>query len=87
MSNERDEYGDTPDYRGGDFPNCPKCGSTMRYSYVKSEFKCPDCGHIMDEDEDDYEFNYDDPGNPPYGCEACGGPWPHCKASCNVINE
>jgi len=83
---QKDNYNDVPDYSGY-CPACPKCGVTMGYSLMKLEFKCPSCGHIMDEMDWDYDFDYDDPDNPPYGCEACGGPWPHCKASCNLFDE
>lgn len=81
-----ESYNDIPDYSGY-CPGCPICGTTMGFNYVKAEFKCPNCKHIMDESDWDYEFIYDDPDNPPYGCEACGGPWPHCKSSCKLFDE
>ena len=43
-------YDNVPDYSGC-CPDCPVCGETMGYSYIRSEFKCPECGHIMDEDD------------------------------------
>lgn len=50
-------YDNVPDYSGC-CPDCPVCGETMGYSYIRSEFKCPECGHIMDEDDWDYEHIY-----------------------------
>lgn len=77
-------YDDVPDYTGY-CPDCPKCGATMGYNFYISEFKCPDCGYTMDE----YDWDRDeeeDPDRKPYGCRACGGPWPDCKTSCNLYN-
>lgn len=80
-------YDQIPDYSGC-CPDCPVCGETMGYSYIQSEFKCPSCGHIMDEADWDYESIYEDePDKPPYGCAACGGPWPYCKTSCKIYDD
>lgn len=79
-------YNDIPDYSGY-CPDCPECGSEMRYSYNKSEFKCFDCGLIMDEDDWDFEHDEVNADIPPYGCRACGGPWPNCKTSCKLFDD
>jgi len=79
-------YNDIPDYLGR-CPDCPRCGETMKYSYIASEFKCFDCGFLIDEQDMDFDIDYDDPNNPPYGCSVCGGPWPHCKTSCKLFDD
>ncbi len=73
------EYGNVPDYSGY-CPDCPQCGATMGYSYVKSEFKCPDCDYVMD--EDDWERDDTDEDGVPWGCKQCGGPYPNCTSAC-----
>lgn len=76
------EYSDTPDSFG--MPDCPECGATMRYSYGREEFLCPECGYICDQNEIDLE---DDGDSMPAGCAACGGPWPDCQSSCKMYDE
>lgn len=86
-SDFEDSYTSIPDYSGY-CPDCPECGTTMGYSYIKSEFKCPNCGYLMDEMDWDYECeDTNDPNNPPFGCAACGGPYPDCKSSCNMFDD
>lgn len=90
MGRKDDDYNDIPDWTGY-CPDCPNCGETMRYSYVEDEFKCFSCGYTMDADDWDYEndVNYipDDEDEPPFGCRACGGPWPDCVSSCNLMGD
>lgn len=81
MSNE-EQYNDTPDYAGY-CPECPQCGETMGYSYIKSEFKCPNCHFIMDEQD----WIRDDEKEIPWGCQTCGGPYPQCKTSCKMFDD
>ncbi|MEY8515369.1 hypothetical protein AALC25_00305 [Lachnospiraceae bacterium 29-84] len=76
-------YNDIPDYCGY-CPDCPQCGKTMGYSYNKSEFKCPQCGYMMDEDE--WEPEREDDGIP-WGCQNCGGPYPQCITSCKLFDD
>lgn len=78
-------YTDIPDYSGY-CPDCPQCGETMGYSYIKSEFKCKVCGYIMDEGDWDYESEAD-PDEIPFGCSTCGGPWPKCQIGCNMYED
>ena len=73
---------DTPDWSHGEFPDCPQCGEKMGYSYLQSTFKCPGCGYVMDEDD----WHYKDDSEVPFGCEACGGPYPYCKDSCALFD-
>lgn len=77
-----DEYDDIPDYTGY-CPDCPICGYVMGYSYVKSEFRCPHCGYILDENDWFPEEN----DQIPYGCQICGGPYPQCKTSCKLYDD
>ena len=80
-------YEDIPDFAGR-LPECPMCGSEMGYSYIRSEFKCPDCGYLMDQDDWDYEAEEDvDEMNIPFGCIACGGPYPKCMSSCKMYDD
>lgn len=48
------------------------------------------------EEEDTMELVQDERGDeyliprgdmPPAGCRACGGPYPHCKASCKMYDD
>lgn len=78
------EYNDIPDYLGF-CPDCPCCGETMGYSYSKSEFKCPSCGNIVDENDLDVDEMDDD--DIPWGCRNCGGPYPLCTSSCKMFDE
>ena len=80
--NTDDGYNDIPDYSGY-CPDCPECMDTMGYSYLKSEFKCSSCGYIMGEDE----WEFDDDGDIPCCCDACGGPYPNCTTSCKIFDD
>lgn len=78
-----DEYEDNAeasrDWLGYDVPNCPKCGSIMKYHFRAQKFKCFSCGYSVYEDdlEDELDshasFNdiYQDGSNVPR-CEECG---------------
>lgn len=79
-------YSDYPPDYATENPKCPSCRTRMKYNYVTSKFKCFSCGYDMDEYDWDYDIS-EDGDEPPYGCEACGGPWPHCKSSCNLIDD
>ncbi len=79
---DSDSYNDIPDYSGY-CPDCPQCGETMKYSYSNSEFKCYNCGYIMDEDD----WEYDEDEEMPWVCSNCGGPWPSCTTSCKMFDE
>ena len=83
---EHDEvtYNDIPDYSGY-CPDCPQCGETMGYSYINSEFKCFNCGYIMDENDWDHET--EDDNGMPWVCSTCGGPWPNCSTSCKMFDD
>lgn len=74
-------YGDEPE---GVWAKCDKCDTLMEYSSRLEKFRCPCCGKEIDEDE--YEEYYDD-DNPPFGCSACGGPYPLCKEGCNMFDD
>ena len=78
------EYDGVPDYRRNN-PECPVCGTEMGYSYYRSEFKCPSCGYTAGEYELDFEDN--DTEDIPYGCAACGGPWPDCIIGCDIYED
>ena len=61
------------------YTTCPYCGRRMRRSKYPDDdgewlYYCPYC----DDDDDD-----DDDDDVPYGCQACGGPYPLCKYSCS----
>lgn len=79
------DYDGVPEYTDH-CPDCPECGTTMGYNYYTSEFKCPSCGYIMDEYDWDRD-DEDDPDEIPYGCRACGGPWPNCKTACKLYDD
>lgn len=84
-----DAYADTPDW-WGKCPDCPECGATMGYSYSKNEFKCPECGRLMDIDEaiairdEERDAEADEI---PFVCRTCGGPYPDCRTSCKMFDD
>lgn len=77
-------YNDIPDYSGY-CPDCPMCYATMKFSNHKSEFKCFECGYIMDENDWDYETEREE--DIPFVCSTCGGPWPSCETSCKMFDD
>jgi len=82
-------YNDIPDYAGY-CPDCEVCGETMGYSYLESEFKCPNCGTILPEDEWDMEDDEKEKENDdsiPSICINCGGPYPFCTSACNLFDS
>ena len=80
-----DEYNDIPDY-AGHCPECPICGTIMKFSYCKAEFKCFECGHAMDECDWD-DIIGEDESEPPFVCDVCGGPYPQCQTSCKLFDD
>lgn len=59
-------------------------------------YTCPSCGWEIDEMEYEYEDNNEwtetilgmNHNNvPPVGCQACGGPYPHCEISCKLFDD
>jgi len=75
-----DDYEDTPE---GPWAECHECDTLMGYSQKLERFRCHCCGKEIA--EEDYEEYYDD-NTPPYGCRACGGPWPNCQTSCKLFD-
>ena len=48
------------------------------------QYKCPVCGFIAGE----YDFDIEEDENYiPYGCAACGGPWPDCMTGCTIYEN
>lgn len=68
---------------------CDNCDSRLDFQAGFStdcgEWKCTKCGCINYIDEDN--VIEDDEDDIPEGCEACGGPYPDCKYSCNLFDE
>ena len=52
---------------------------------------CPVCGHRMTKiDDETYYCKYcggEDEEDIPYGCRACGGPYPDCTTSCSMFDD
>ena len=64
-----------------DGPKCPKCGQNY---YVRSDkFICLKCNYYVERKKSS-ELKSD---KIPYGCIACGGPYPSCKTSCNLFDD
>lgn len=74
-------YGDEPE---GPWAGCQECDTLMEYSRELGRFRCPCCGKEIDEDDYVEEF---DMNNPPFGCRACGGPYPQCMTSCKMFDD
>ncbi|MDR2774890.1 MAG: hypothetical protein LBC19_09140 [Tannerella sp.] len=73
-------FDDTPE---GPWAECLECDTLMEYSRNLERFRCPMCGKEIA--EEDYEESCD--GSPPFGCRACGGPYPHCMTSCRLFDD
>ena len=78
-----EDYNDIPDFGG--FPDCPECGATMRYSYLESEFMCPECGKVMD--QDDFDWDNENGDEMPQCCIGCSGAYPKCKTACKLFDD
>lgn len=81
------------------FQFCPDCHKPIVHK--KNFWECDICNYsIADEEikngegfpteestyENDYGEIYNDEMDIPEGCDACGGPYPDCKASCNMYD-
>lgn len=71
---------------------CYECGGNM--TLHDDILICDECKHSVDLDFYGYEESYDEfyreleaEKEPPVGCRACGGPYPHCKTSCNIFDD
>ncbi|MCD8373255.1 MAG: transposase [Clostridia bacterium] len=101
-TNQDDEYEDnyeaTRDLLGYDPPECPQCGTIMKVRFSDNNFKCPNCGYSVDEedleDELDSFDNFSDcysgnGGNPK--CENCGAEMEYSyqrhKFMCPICHE
>lgn len=77
-------YEDIPDYCGY-CPDCPECGGDMGYNALEGEFKCSECGFILD--ESDWIRDEDDNDPIPDVCISCGGPYPTCVVGCKILDD
>lgn len=68
-------------------PICPDCGSLMGQDTETDDFVCPDCGCRISDDEGYALYEEEHDGDISFGCQACGGPYPSCKSSCNVFDD
>lgn len=55
-----DNYEATRDLLGYFPPECPECGTIMKFNFTSNRFKCFSCGFSMDEDEVDYILDNDE---------------------------
>lgn len=79
---------------------CPDCHTVINHR--NGYWECDICNYSITDDEVDYgngfptlestyENDYGDiygdiENDIPEGCEACGGPYPECKSSCNMYD-
>lgn len=88
---------DVNEYDEEDFEryiHCPCCGGKMWYDPREENYTCEDCGnhafyygstlYFEHDPDDDYDEYYDDI---PEGCAACGGDYPNCTSSCNLMSD
>lgn len=65
---------------------CNKCKSLMKLN-DDDQLICS-CGYVVNHNDYDYEEYFEeDDTEPPFGCQACGGPYPQCKTSCKLFDE
>lgn len=64
---------------------CDKCGSIMNLN-DNDQLYCS-CGYTVSRDDYDEYYDDEDDDEPPFGCRACGGPYPQCKTSCKMFDE
>lgn len=83
------------------FVHCRKCGCYMDFesgpdNCLDGIWKCPVCGtrvkestayHQLDRENMEWENSMADFDDMPECCEACGGPWPDCEASCKLFDD
>lgn len=82
---------------------CPRCGDTMRYlgmdkwicpgcdnSAEREDPNEPEEIYFQYNESDDYAHYYGEPEDDddiPEGCAACGGDYPNCCSSCNLMSD
>lgn len=70
---------------------CPKCGAKMDYVGGLVDWECPKCGTAgvleWDIGNKEYYVSTYEEDDIPYGCEACGGPYPDCASSCSIFDD
>lgn len=83
------------------FIRCRKCECYMDFesgpnNCLDGVWRCPVCGarvkestayHQLDRENMEWENTMSDFDNIPEGCDACGGPYPSCIASCNLFDD
>ena len=67
--------------------DCPECGGVMGYD--GGVYKCRHCGFSIHEDEFQRIsiFGDDEDDDMPKGCAACGGDYPNCIETCNLMSD
>jgi hypothetical protein len=66
---------------------CINCESLMDLN-DDDQLVCKTCGHTINHDDYDYEEYFEEcDEDVPYGCAACGGPYPQCKTSCKLFDD
>lgn len=67
---------------------CTECDSPVEEVFKDGSFKfwCPVCNKLWEDMDYVYKKDGDD-DDIPSGCEACGGPYPHCKTSCKIFDD
>ena len=78
-----------------DYEHCPVCNSII-FLENSSEFFCNVCKNafwsndngdwILDDIDDEYDELYEDT-EIPEGCAACGGDYPNCIDSCDLMSD
>lgn len=83
------------------FVECRACKELMDFKpgfhgFLDGWWVCPSCDvrvkertiYIqLDRENNSYLESFDSDDDIPEGCEACGGPYPDCRESCNLFDD
>ena len=66
---------------------CPECGELFTADEDDGYGECPSCGHVINIEIIDEDWEYDAVDDVPEGCAACGGDYPNCTVGCPLFDD